>query len=605
MSEDADPPSDPALRALAERLPSETWRARVAEADAEAALLSEVVRRVEAGQSKGAALREVVPDRPVRTMLTHLRRYQAGGRDALIDRRAPTGEARRKVTPEVAAALKALATAFPSHGSVELGAMLAKSLGVELGGSTIRVALQEMGLARPRGRPSDTGGREKPNEEFEEVTPLALAGTQLLNAVEEHIGAVRALTAAQGRHLEALPAPTGEVQDDTAHRDEKGRFLRSYNEPKSRTEPEQGGKFDSVTRRRGEKDLREMRAAQSSFGARYRKDLALVFLPAVLDTARWSDLAHWYGQHLEEVVGISYMPSTLDKHARELKLGGTAEAAKASVVETWTRTEGTLIDPQTGAVVVYGDAATKPVWTRKFSRCTKVSKTGRVMPGTSTLMLNSGAGTPLVYRAFSGQVSVPREVVSLLDTYEQMAGAGTARRVVVIDREGHAAWLFKLLDARGWHYIVPLRSQVTGPNARFEGLTDWAASEQFPSDQVREGWLSLNDSRPKQGPVRVRVIARRRHRTDKVAWFATNAPAEAFRPDDVLRLYFDRWPLQEHRFRDGNGRVGLDRHHGYGRMKVDNVALIDRREKLLGQLRRLADQQVDKQAKLAAHDRKH
>ena len=50
MAGDAEPPSDPALRALAERLPPETWRARVAEADAEAARLADVVERVVAGQ---------------------------------------------------------------------------------------------------------------------------------------------------------------------------------------------------------------------------------------------------------------------------------------------------------------------------------------------------------------------------------------------------------------------------------------------------------------------------------------------------------------------------------------------------------------------------
>jgi len=105
--------------------------------------------------------------------------------------------------------------------------------------------------------------------------------------------------------------------------------------------------------------------------------------------------------------------------------------------------------------------------------------------------------------------------------------------------------------------------------------------------------LWLNDSRPGEDALRVRVVGRRRHRTGKVAWYATNAKRKAFAADDILRLYFDRWPLQEHRFRDGNGRVGLDRHHGYGRMKIANVAVVDRRERLLGQVRRLAAKQEE------------
>jgi hypothetical protein len=54
-------------------------------------------------------------------------------------------------------------------------------------------------------------------------------------------------------------------------------------------------------------------------------------------------------------------------------------------------------------------------------------------------------------------------------------------------------------------------------------------------------------------------------------------------------MYFERWPAQEHVYRDGAGAVGLAVHHGYGKKKVDNVAVIDRHERIERQIARLED----------------
>jgi len=64
------------------------------------------------------------------------------------------------------------------------------------------------------------------------------------------------------------------------------------------------------------KDLREMRVAPSSLEARHRKDVALTLFPVVLGTPRWVGLQHGSRALLESLVGHSYMPLTLDKHAR-------------------------------------------------------------------------------------------------------------------------------------------------------------------------------------------------------------------------------------------------------------------------------------------------
>jgi hypothetical protein len=584
MSNDPSPPS-PSLTAAAAQLSPEIWSHRVAVATEEARRLEVALARHRAGEGRGEVLRALFPERPVRTMLTRLRRYESGGRDALIDTRAPKGK-ERKITPEVLGALRGLVYAQGRTASHQLVEDLEKATGARLAASTVREALRGMDLSLPRGRPH--GSRAKPpEEEAAEVTPLPLAGAELLLAVEDQLGAVRDLTLAAEAYLELLPAPEGEVLDDRGNRDERGHFLPEYNVAKTRTEPELGGKFDSVERRRGEKDLREMRVANSTWAARYRKDLALTLLPIVVDTPRWSMLRHWQGAHLGELCGFPYQPATLDKHVRELKLAGTAEPLREASATFWMGMEPPAQD---GALIAYIDASTKPIWTHAFTRCTKVSGTGRVMPATTTVWLNSGSGTPLVYRSFSGQVSVPRQVSGFLASLEEASGSGTVQRLVILDRESHAVWLFKELETAGWQFVVPLRGSVTGPNARFEELGDWVPFNDA-GDEVQEGFLWLNDSRAGEPALRQRVVARRRHRTGKVAWYATNTDPTEFDASAVITVYFARWPLQEHVFRAGNGRVGLNVHHGYGKKKVTNVGVVSELEKLDGRLRALAVKQ--------------
>ena len=574
------------VRDVEVRLGPEKLQAREAAAAHEAAELDKVLALVQSGASRSDAIRAVLPAGRLASQVRRLRTYEQGGREALIDRRYGPSPP-MKMTPAVRGGLRALATADPTASAEILAHRLSTAFGESLGTSTVQAALVSLDLARPRGRPvwRLTGVKLGTAKEESTVEPLALAGTELLKAVDEDIGAIAALTEAMTTRLAELPEPDAEIEDDRGDRDENGRFLPSYNAAEARTSPELGARFETVAARRAVKDLRAMRVVEESVETRHRKNLGLVMLPAVVRSPRWSELEHWRGQYLDEVAGFSYQASTLDKYLRELKMAGCSVPAREAVASFWLAEEGSATDKATGAVIVYADASTKPVWTHHWTRATKVSKTGRIQPAISTMSLHSGAGTPLFYRSYSGQASLPAEIPAFLAEYERHAGAGTVRRVVVMDREAHTVALFKSL-APNWSFVIPLRSQVVGPSARFEDVEPWMAYGDR-GDEVCDAQLWLNDSRPGESALRIRVVGRRRHRTGKVAWFATSVPATEFTPQDVIRVYFDRWPAQEHVYRDGSGAVGLDVHHGYGKRKVDNLAVIDREEKLRSQMARL------------------
>lgn len=584
------------LTDVEQTLGAEALRVREEAADREAAVFDAVLSRVSSGMSRSAALREALPGCKLESQIRRLRTYEAGGRDALVSRRYGP-PAPLKMTPEVKGGLRVLAKSDPSAGSEALAARLSAMFDISVQATAVQKALQELGLSRPRGRRWPRKAVSASEADVPVVEALVLAGAELLKAVDEDVGAVAALTAAMGGRLDALPAPEGPVQDDRGDRDGLGRFLPTYNQPGTRTEPELGARFNTVASRRAAKDLRAMRVADESAATRHRKNLGLVLLPCVVRSARWSELEHWRGDQLGELVGYAYQPSTLDKYLRELKLAGCAEASREALASSWLSQEGQVVDETTGAVVVYADASTKPLWTHHWTRATKVSKTGRVQPAVTTVSLHSGAGTPLVYRSYSGHASLRGQIGDFLAEYERHAGEGTVRRVVVMDREAHSVALFKDL-APSWGFVIPLRGQVVGSSAKFEDVEAWSPYGPGP-DEVCNAKLSLNDNRPGEDALVIRVVGRRRHRSGKVAWFATPLPVEEFSANDIIRLYFERWPAQEHVYRDGSGAVGLDVHHGYGKSKVDNVAVIDTQDRLLGQVRRLDAHLAKHRAKLA------
>jgi len=59
------------------RLSSEEWAARLEVADIEARALERALMRAHAGESRSAALRAELPERPVSSTLSRLRRYEA------------------------------------------------------------------------------------------------------------------------------------------------------------------------------------------------------------------------------------------------------------------------------------------------------------------------------------------------------------------------------------------------------------------------------------------------------------------------------------------------------------------------------------------------
>lgn len=583
-------------------LAPEAMAARTRAAEEREALLRRVDARVQQGVSQMAARNEICPDEPKGVLNRDLRLWRAWGLDGLIDaRRPPT----TNDVPRSARTLAvALAQAHAEWTAPVIVAHLQQHHQLRVAERSVRIWLQAAGVARRAGRPAGpprvgagdakpaaTAATGSPKEQVA-VYRHSFAGAELLLGVDAISAGIPRLAAAVSAHARKLPIPD-DPDDDRADRDPRGHFLAAYNRPRPRRYARLGSKFESSRFRAATKNLRAMKLTGTSQGTIGRKLLALTLLPIAVDRDV-RELDHGLSQRFGRLTGFPYRSATLEKFKSELKFAEASDVLARGWAEL-LRDEGEPADAATGAVMVFGDTTTRPLHTALYTRSLRVSSKNRVMPGMSTVTLTNGGGSIVQYSVCSGTVAVHQALPALLERYEATFGPGKANRVLVVDREGHARDFFRSIGDR-WRFIIALRGSVTGPKAEFRGRTEWVV--QASGGMVCEAELFLRGKRARDG-MWVRVVGFRRHAEGSVLWFATNTPPTPFAPAEVVRLYFQRWPCQELRFRDAKGRVGLHRQHGYGKSLPDKVAVVQRTDELQAEVVGLEDQLFDVQADAA------
>ena len=569
-------------------LPADTLAARLAKAEQEAGPLAEIQRRVSGGETVKGAVAAVTPERQYASVVRRLNQWRADGVMGLVDCRLPPKQVALPVDIDVL--IEATARALPTARSPDIAAHLKAHHDLVVGETKIKDTLAKVGLSRPVGAPPIRGTvKATAPAAAEAATRLTTvqcwaAGGALMSVLDEQVGASRDLAMAIVDCAKALPAALAPEEDDRADRDGRGRFVASYNRARPRRFAKVGSKFESVYRRWRHKNPETLRCRSVAVKWTRLKVLALLFTPLVVERGKLPELQYGLDDRLGQLVGRPYRASTLEKATREWKLCGAADAMARAFLRHVVRTSPEPRDAATGAVVLYGDATVNPWWTAGHARCAKVSRRGKVMPAVTTITLNNGLGTPVRYTAASGQAYLPEVLPRLLDEYEETAGPDAIRRVVVFDRECHAVGFFKQLGDRHT-FIIALRSNVTGVNARFRDVGAWVPTA--GGAEVCDGFLTLRDRRAGEADLEVRVVGFRRRPTQAVLWLATNAVNDVFGAPDVVRLYLGRWPCQERQYRDSQGRIGFGRLHGYGKEEIAHVAVVSRLERIDATLNKL------------------
>jgi len=572
----------------------EKWKARaLAAAEAEAAQLREIVRRrSEMGESYAKAMAHVGLVLPHTTLHRRLRQLEQFGVQGLLDRRHPPPS---RLTPQVRGFIEGEAAADP-HLSVEvLIQRVAERFKVTFKPRTVEEVLHKANLARPVIRFSSEVQpvtlRAAANPPV--VEQLGAAGMAWLTMGDDLVGYTAGLAETIQEGTRDIPPPGPVTPAEREQRDEKGRFLPEYNAPEERRDPEVGARFESVDVKRAQKDLGRMRIVRSRTETLREKLLALMALPMVTDRGHFDGATDVRGTWLEGLGGIDYMPETLTKFARELKLAGLSGALLERHAQIWYPQTAGWIGEGACCSVLYVDAVLKPLWTEHFHKSGRVPMLGRVMPCVETVMIHQGAGVPLWVRTYSGHVALVHNVLPLIDELEAAIGEGMLGRLTVIDGEMDCVALFKQFDLRHRYFITPLDRSRVKDLSEVQGLGRLVRYRD--NDRIGGGVVELNDSLdPEAPPYPTRAIVLKRHRKDSFTVFGTNAPDE-FADAVLLDAYFGRWPLQERVFRELNGATAFNAAHGYGKQRVLNVSVIDAMTQTAAQLERLEVRQQDAQ----------
>lgn len=605
---------DPELAALRQKLRPEVWQRRVEKAERAAALVEAVEEARSGGATEEEALARLAPELPRSTFHGRRRRFLQGGMLRLIDRHAGK---MAKATPEIRQVICAARRVDPQVDVERIAAIILEQFDVTVSTTVIKRVLCKAGLNRPPG--GGVPGQRKAEERL-------FAGGIFLQIADQETGCSQQLAEAIAALRAELPEPEVAVSPQRDHRDGQGHFTAAYNQALlARGESDLGPAFRSISEKRREVDLRQRRAAQEDLGTLQRKVQALISLPLLTDTGKAIELNDYQGGWgIAEFAGTMYRADTLNRFLRDLNYLSAGAPLTSWFGGFWLQHEQ-AIHPEAefpAAVCIYVDGVGKALWTQHFTKAGRVSGNGRVMPCLDQVLVHTGMGTPIYWQSFSGHASLVTQTLPLLNRLEAVVGPKWfAERLVVLDGEGAAVGLFREFDQANRLFVTILPADRIQTLAEVESLGAW-----FPfrtHEEAAEGFVTLRDSKDGQ-TYRTRAVIIRRRSGRKFLVLVTNAPAagaddegscpgesdlpadsaRCFETLDLAQAYFSRWPAQELRFREWNQATRFKRISGYGKLRVQNVAVLtelDKKRAYRGQLeRRIGKLRADRDAAQAA-----
>jgi hypothetical protein len=605
MHETPYEPRSSELKNVRSRISEASWAQRVSDARRRLAIVEQILRLIEQGKSQNAAIGATVDSAKRSATLRDLKAYRNHGFEGLIDRRTPREP---KVSQQLQDALEVARMANPSLTTEQMEAILQAKFQTELSSSTIKRTWRRARLERSPGRPrlscqeaDDTGtddaatddaatgdaatgdaatGDAATDDARPVVEPLQAAGMQLaLGAAEAETGAIERLVDTVKDVAASLPEPEPVSDAERALRDERGRLTAQYNQARRKRDDEPiGPAFRSAAQKAQDRALGRLSFRDQSRATLERKVLALICLPLVTPmSGRIEDLRGPRGQLLGELCGFEYQAETVRKVASEFVLAGLGPLLQQTQAETWHDVSIQRWETDYRASIVYVDKLIKPLWTKSFTKAAKVSSTGRVQPALTSTYINTGVGTPIHVETHSGSAPLAPRVLQMLQEAEERSEHPLGR-LTVIDGECFSAGLLKSFKDAERDLIVPLPATLTKPE-RFRFGRGSGFRSYRDNDQLREGMITLQDSKDRDVCVDARAVIIERRSTGAWTVLVTLAEPQEWSARELADAYFGRWPNQEGFFRRGNQALGLKQIHGYGKRVVANTVVLDKLDK--------------------------
>ncbi|NQE05448.1 hypothetical protein C5S32_06220 [ANME-1 cluster archaeon GoMg1] len=160
---------------------------------------------------------------------------------------------------------------------------------------------------------------------------------------------------------------------------------------------------------------------------------------------------------LKYICGYNYKHATIDKYLRELKYLRISSNFIKATADFWIKFWGELNNEHPTLLCYYLDGNTKPIWSSKSCKKSKVSMLGRVMNCLEQVFVHDSFGHPTYFQTYSGNADIGNKALSLMEDIEDYLKAilsdGKVNRVMIRDSAANGVSTLRSI-ANSDHYFI-------------------------------------------------------------------------------------------------------------------------------------------------------
>ncbi|MDP3104770.1 MAG: hypothetical protein Q8M95_09205 [Candidatus Methanoperedens sp.] len=376
------------------------------------------------------------------------------------------------------------------------------------------------------------------------------------------------------RQTESI-AQTKTFEPDHPEVRDHGKFTREYNQQ----EDVRNNRFKSIDDKIPLKNLSSMNLFLKSEKTISRYNLALLCLPLVTSNGKSSRVNRAKGNDLKFLSGYNYKDAALDRYLRELKYLKISDQLILETAKFWMDFWREEKNEETYFVCYYIDGNTKPLWSSNRCYKGKATMLGRVMNCLENVFIHDGKGHPLYFQTFQGHADLGKHALNMVTKLTQMLDNPSAHiqvnRIIVFDAGGNGVKTLRGFNDSDEYYITILDDNQT-KDRKFKHLRLETRYKYGNADLV-DCQIELVDSFEKSYIYESRAVIVNWD-NDRKAVIVTDIPRELLDESEVVKKYFDRWPMQEKIFREEKSGVNIHRIVGYGK-KVESYDKMDERHR--------------------------
>jgi hypothetical protein len=356
-----------------------------------------------------------------------------------------------------------------------------------------------------------------------------------------------------------------------------GQFTREYNQQ----EDVRNNRFKSIDEKIPLKNLSEMNIFQKSNKILSRYNLALLCLPLVTSNGKSSRVNRVKGNDLEFLSGYNYKDAALDKYLRELKYLKISDRLIFETAKFWINFWKNETNEETCFVCYYIDGNTKPLWSSNSCYKGKVTMLGRVMNCLENVFIHDGKGHPIYFQTFQGHADIGKHALNMVHQLTSMLDDPSAHiqvnRIIVFDAGGNGVKTLRGFNDSDEYYITILDENQT-KERKFKHK-QLETQYKYGNARLIDCQIELKDSDEKDYIYESRAVIVNWDNGRK-AVIITDVPRELLDENEVVKKYFDRWPLQEKVFREEKSGVYIHRVSGHGIKMESYDKMVGRHKKI-------------------------